>query len=225
MRFGQKGRESVQQILRPHRDACIEPLNGQQPAERAPIGPRRSKLRRLRGAHCEICDHPHAPDLAGRIGQHNVTWRGEPHIVIEPTSRAAGLGHRRPEIAASPLLAGCLLMIDPPISHVPPATSRLIRGVPAVHRAGEGWPRALGRVLAGGLAKDPQAASRNSVYRPHSTSIASAFAGSSWTGRRRAAKPRRLRDGARAGVLGSLIASRQLWAGDHVRLPDGLSAQ
>ena len=32
---------------------------------------------------------------------------------------------------------------------------------------------------------------------------------------------RRLSDRARAGVLGSLSAFRQLWAGDRVRLPDG----
>jgi hypothetical protein len=60
-----------------------------------------------------------------------------------------------------------------------------------------------------------------SVYIPHSANIASALVGSSRPDRPPAAIPPRCPRWQSGGVLGSLSAFLQLWAGDRVRLPDG----
>ena len=50
-------------------------------------------------------------------GKYQVTRRDFSHRLVEWIARAIGVALRRPEVATRDLLAECLILVDPPISH------------------------------------------------------------------------------------------------------------
>src|SRR5205814_1689544 len=49
--------------------------------------------------------------------KHHITRRNFPHGFIEMIPRTVGVALGRPEVASSDFMAGCLILVDPPISH------------------------------------------------------------------------------------------------------------
>src|SRR5205807_7685929 len=87
------------------------------PSDILPVLPHRTKLNWFRalpkiGLGDSDGDNPSIYE-----GKYQVSRRDFSHRLVEWIARAIGVALRRPEVATRDLMAECLILIDPPISH------------------------------------------------------------------------------------------------------------
>src|SRR6266481_6011497 len=87
------------------------------PSDIFPVLPHRAKFNWFRALPTIRLGDSDSRDPSIYEGKYQVTRRDFSHRLVEWVARAIGVALRRPEVATCDLLAECLILVDPPISH------------------------------------------------------------------------------------------------------------
>src|SRR6266478_10249785 len=87
------------------------------PSHIFPVLPNRAKLNWFRALPTIGLGDSDSGNPSIYKGKYQVSRRDFSHRLIEWIAGASGVALRRPEVATSDLLAECLILVDPPISH------------------------------------------------------------------------------------------------------------